>query len=90
MKIDMIDNMREIEVAYSLLKSEADDKEDPFDQNYKKLKTKIDTVDKSSDEFKMIADYTKNTHASTHSHYKLKLEQVREWKIKFCSILIIV
>lgn len=36
----MLDNLLEIEVAYSLLKG-GDSGEDPIDNHYKKLKTKI-------------------------------------------------
>lgn len=33
-------------------------------------------VDKESEEFKMICDYVSNTHAKTHNHYKLKVQEV--------------
>lgn len=74
----MLDNLSEIEIAYSLLKSEdGDDKNaDPIDKHYQKLKTKVDVLDKKSDEYKMIENYVANTHASTHSHYKLAVEEV--------------
>nr|XP_045597735.1 poly [ADP-ribose] polymerase 1-like isoform X1 [Procambarus clarkii] len=77
-KIGMLDNLSEIEVAYNLLTSEDDgDKDaDPIDKHYHKLKTKMDVLDKDSDEFKMIQDYVTNTHATTHSHYKLLVEEV--------------
>lgn len=39
----MLDNLLDIEVAYSLLRGGAQDNEnDPIDINYEKLKTKID------------------------------------------------
>lgn len=41
-KIDMLDNLLEIEVAYSLLKSGDDGGQDPIDVHYKKLKTDIE------------------------------------------------
>ncbi|KAK8406811.1 hypothetical protein O3P69_007397 [Scylla paramamosain] len=76
-KIAMLDNLSEIEIAYSLLKSEDDGDKgaDPIDKHYRKLKTKVDVLDKSSDEFKMIQDYVKNTHAATHSHYSLVVDE---------------
>ncbi|XP_071539623.1 poly [ADP-ribose] polymerase 1 [Panulirus ornatus] len=77
-KIAMLDNLSEIEVAYSLLKSEDDEEDkdgDPIDKHYHKLKTKMDVLDKKSDEYKMIQDYVTNTHAATHSHYKLVVEE---------------
>ena len=78
----MIDSMREIELAYNLLKSEGDAEEDPFDKHYKKLKTDIQPLDKNSEEYKMVEKYTKNTHAATHSYYKLKIDQVRKTCLK--------
>lgn len=74
----MLDNLLEIEVAYSLLEtSEGDGKRDAIDVHYDKLKTDINVLDKKSDEFKILEKYVKNTHAATHSMYKLKIEQVK-------------
>lgn len=77
-KISMLDNLSEIEIAYSLLKSEDEENKDadPIDKHYVKLKTKVDVLDKKSDEYKMIENYVTNTHAATHSHYKLGVEEV--------------
>lgn len=77
-KVAMLDNLSEIEVAYNLLKSEGDEDKDadPIDKHYRKLNTKIDVVDKKSEEFSMIKKYVSNTHASTHGHYKLVVEEV--------------
>ncbi|XP_064103766.1 poly [ADP-ribose] polymerase 1-like [Macrobrachium nipponense] len=78
-KIGMLDNLSEIEVAYNLLKSEDDEEDksaDPIDKHYRKLKTKMEVLDHSSSEFKMIEKYVNNTHATTHSHYKLVVEDV--------------
>lgn len=74
----MLDNLSEIEIAYSLLKSEDNEDKgaDPIDKHYRKLKTKVEVVNKKSDEFKMLQTYVSNTHASTHSHYTLKIEEV--------------
>ena len=38
----MLDNLLEIEVAYSLLKSGGDEEKDPIDLNYEKLKTHLE------------------------------------------------
>lgn len=74
----MLDNLSEIEVAYNLLKSEDDEDKgaDPIDKHYRKLKTNVAVMEKDSDEFKMIKDYVSNTHATTHSHYKLDVLEV--------------
>lgn len=41
-KVEMLDNLLDIEVAYSLLRGGSDDSsKDPIDVNYEKLKTDI-------------------------------------------------
>lgn len=46
----MLDNLLDIEVAYSLLRGGAQDNEnDPIDINYEKLKTKIEVGSRRSD-----------------------------------------
>ena len=40
----MLDNLMEIEIAYSLLKS-GDDGKDPIDASYEKLKTDIEVIE---------------------------------------------
>lgn len=74
----MLDNLSEIELAYSLLKSEDEEDKgsDPIDKHYRKLKTKVEVLDKKCDEFQMIEKYVSNTHAATHSHYKLVIDEV--------------
>ncbi|XP_062619939.1 poly [ADP-ribose] polymerase 1-like [Saccostrea cucullata] len=74
-KTEMLDNLMELEVAYSLLKG-GDAGEDPIDNHYKKLKTDMEPLDKSSEEFKRICEYVKNTHAATHNQYDLHVEEV--------------
>lgn len=75
-KIEMVESLSEIEVAYNLLKSEGGDNaegESPIDKHYKKLNTKIEEVAFDSDEYNVLQQYITNTHAATHSHYKLKI-----------------
>ncbi|KAF6073567.1 poly(ADP-ribose) polymerase 1 [Phyllostomus discolor] len=76
-KVEMLDNLLDIEVAYSLLKGGSDDSsKDPIDVNYEKLKTDIKVVDKDSEEAKIIRKYVKNTHATTHNAYDLKVLEI--------------
>ena len=78
-KISMLDSLLEIEVAFNLLKSEEKEnskEKDPIDAHYEKLKTKIQVLDRKSDEFKILEKYVKNTHASTHGNYTLEIEQI--------------
>ncbi|CAJ1078015.1 poly polymerase 1 [Seriola dumerili] [Xyrichtys novacula] len=76
-KVQMLDNLLDIEVAYSLLRGGAQDNDnDPIDINYEKLKTKIEVVDKTTDEAKIIMQYVKNTHAATHNTYTLEVQEI--------------
>jgi poly [ADP-ribose] polymerase len=76
-KTQMIDNLLEIEIAYSMLKGSQDEQnEHPIDVHYKKLKSIIEPIDKNTEEFKRIEQYMINTHASTHKQYTLKLNQL--------------
>ncbi|XP_047370272.1 poly [ADP-ribose] polymerase [Vespa velutina] len=76
MKCKMLEALLEMEIAYSLLHGKTDDKKNPLDAHYEQLKTKIDVLDKSSKDYDVIKQYVKNTHASTHSHYELEIEDV--------------
>ncbi|KAM8847132.1 poly [ADP-ribose] polymerase 1 [Synchiropus picturatus] len=76
-KVQMLDNLLDIEVAYSLLRGGAQDVDsDPIDINYEKLKTKIEVVDKNSKEAEIINQYVKNTHAATHNTYTLEIQEI--------------
>lgn len=73
-KVEMLDNLLDIEVAYSLLRAGSDDTgKDPIDVNYEKLKTDIKVVDRDSEEAQTIRKYVKNTHATTHNAYDLEV-----------------
>nr|AAB35560.1 NAD+:protein(ADP-ribosyl)-transferase, ADPRT [Xenopus, Peptide Partial, 607 aa] [Xenopus] len=76
-KVQMLDNLLDIEVAYSLLRGGADDGEkDPIDVKYEKIKTDIKVVAKDSEESRIICDYVKNTHADTHNAYDLEVLEI--------------
>ena len=65
------------QIAYSLLSGGEKEKDvDPIDAHYKKLKTEIEVLEKTTEEFKVIEEYVKNTHASTHTQYSLEIEEV--------------
>ena len=63
----------------NLLKGDADDEQDPLDAHYAKLRTEVQDLDRSSDEFEMMERYVKNTHAATHNQYTLDVQQVRAY-----------
>ncbi|KAL0840559.1 hypothetical protein ABMA28_015776 [Loxostege sticticalis] len=73
-KTEMLDNLLEIEIAYSLLKTDSDEGGSPIDAHYRKLKAEIGPLEPDSAEFAMIAEYMANTHATTHGHYSLEIE----------------
>jgi len=75
-KIDMLDSLLEIEIAYSLLSGEKEKDVDPIDAHYKKLKTEVEVLEQDTEEFRVIQEYVANTHASTHTQYSLEIQQV--------------
>ncbi|PSN54639.1 Poly [ADP-ribose] polymerase [Blattella germanica] len=81
-KLDMLESLMEIEIAYNMLKtkSEGDDEMHPIDVHYKKLNTSIEVLDKKSVEFDLLQKYVQNTHAKTHGHYDLEILEV--FKVK--------
>ncbi|XP_046804661.1 poly [ADP-ribose] polymerase isoform X2 [Lucilia cuprina] len=73
----MLDSLLEIECAYNLLQTE-DSKEDvnPIDKHYEQLKTKLEPIDKNSEEFSLLQKYVQNTHAATHNMYELEIVDI--------------
>lgn len=88
----MLDNLKEIECAYSLLKSSSGGSEDdPLDAHYKSLNTKIEPLDRKTEEFDLIEQYTQNTHAKTHSSYSLDVDEVCALcDLPHCNLIILV
>ena len=75
-KIDMIDNLMEIEIAYNLMNADTDSDINPLDAHYEQLKTELVPLKKDSEEFQLIEKYVQNTHAATHDTYTLDVEDV--------------
>ena len=76
-KIEIVDSLIEIETAYSILQDHTEDEnQNPIDQNYEKLKTKINVLDRKTDEFQIIQEYVEKTHAKTHTDYTLEINNV--------------
>uniref|UniRef100_A0A3B5L854 Poly [ADP-ribose] polymerase n=1 Tax=Xiphophorus couchianus TaxID=32473 RepID=A0A3B5L854_9TELE len=70
-KVEMLDNLLDIEVAYSLLRGGAQDNE--------KVRNMLDNpqvVDKTTQEAEIIMQYVKNTHAATHNTYTLEVQDI--------------
>ena len=84
-KIELVQNLMEIELASRMLKrkpkAEGDDgdageDEDPMDTHYKSLNSKIKPVSRGSEDFALVEKYLQNTHATTHNQYELELVNV--------------
>ncbi|KAK2965174.1 hypothetical protein RJ640_019929, partial [Escallonia rubra] len=75
-KLEMVEALGEIEVATKLLEDIAGMQEDPLYYQYQRLHCDLAPVDVDSKEFRMIATYTKNTHAKTHSNYAVDIVQI--------------
>ncbi|XP_076649690.1 poly-(ADP-ribose) polymerase [Halictus rubicundus] len=75
-KCEMLDALLEMEIAYSLLHTKVDSSQNPLDAHYKQLNADIKVLKKESEEYKLIEQYVKNTHASTHNLYDLEIEDV--------------
>lgn len=75
-KTEMLESLLEMELAYGLLNEKTDDKKNPIDAHYEQLKTEIVPLDKSSEEHKLLINYVENTHAPTHTNYKLEVEEI--------------
>lgn len=76
-KIDMLEALRDIELASKLIGSTGGGTdEDPLDINYKKLCCNIVPVPHDSDDFELVKRYLERTHAPTHTEWNLELEDV--------------
>ncbi|RNA39365.1 poly [ADP-ribose] polymerase, partial [Brachionus plicatilis] len=75
-KIEMLNYLLDIEIAYNILKTHSNSSEAPIDMHYKKLNCQIEVLDKNSEEFSLILKYVQNTHAATHYTYNLIVEDV--------------
>jgi poly [ADP-ribose] polymerase 1 len=75
-KREILDNLIEVEIAYSMLQQDTDDKLNPLDAHYGQLKTEVSPIDHESEEFTLIQQYVQNTHAATHDAYALEVVDV--------------
>jgi poly [ADP-ribose] polymerase 1 len=74
----MLNSLLDIEIAYNILKTDGDssNEDDPIDIHYKKLNCEMSVLDHDSDEFKLLVKYVQNTHAATHTYYKLVVQDI--------------
>ncbi|KAG0004927.1 Poly [ADP-ribose] polymerase 2 [Entomortierella chlamydospora] len=81
-KLEMLESLGEIEVAQKLMKENKKIIADaytvnPLDQQFESLKlNKFEPMDKDSERYKLIDQFVKNSHGSTHNYYDLVIEDV--------------
>lgn len=75
-KTEMLESLMEMEFAYGLLNSKSDATVNPIDGHYKQLNTDIHPLDQQSEEFRLLEQYVRNTHAETHRNFELDIEDI--------------
>ncbi|XP_050442642.1 poly [ADP-ribose] polymerase [Adelges cooleyi] len=77
-KLEIITNLMEIEIAYNMMddKCSKDSTLHPLDSHYLKLNSVIEVLDSKMNEFSIIEQYIRNTHAETHGTYTLDIKDV--------------
>lgn len=77
-EIELLEALDDIEVAFSFLKSDTNNRLNPIDQQYEQLKCQLRPVDPTEDVYQMIDKYLQSTHATTHQQYKMQIEDIFE------------
>jgi len=84
-KIELLEILSDISRGIKVMdikkeKSEEEDKivevPNPLDVQYKKLNVKLEPLDKTSDDFMLIEKYIQTTHGSTHTLWKMEVENI--------------
>ena len=84
-KIELVDALRQLEVATSLLRSPRAERlqqrsVDELDAHYAKLRCDLTLLEAGGAEHAMVMSYLANTHAPTHREYRLELEHA--WRVE--------
>lgn len=77
-KLELLEALKEVDAAIKILNAKVAGEESPIDTHYNKLNCNMTTLKKDSKDFKLIQEYVKNTHGSTHRNYTLDIEDVFE------------
>lgn len=83
-KMNMLEALLEIEVAYNLLTVKEEKEEgkenaqaqNPIDLHYDQLKANLQPLERDDPEFERLLRYVRNTHAETHNMYDLDVEAI--------------
>jgi len=76
-KLALLTALGDIEVAFKMV-NKSDGVEHPIDSNYKKLRCRMRTVARDEAVFDVVTTYMKQTHAPTHTEYRLELVDLFE------------
>ncbi|THU50464.1 hypothetical protein C4D60_Mb06t20490 [Musa balbisiana] len=81
-KLEMVESLAEIEIATKLLKDDSETqvvlmlKDDPLYCRYEQLHCELSPIEADTNEFAMVKKYLLNTHAKTHSGYRVDIVQI--------------
>lgn len=70
-KIALLEALSDIQIAVKMVQSSEDSDEHPLDRQYHSLRCKMQPLDSSNPEYKVIEKYLQSTHAPTHSDYTM-------------------
>lgn len=68
-KVEMLDAISDMKIASTFLAHY--DEGNPVDEYYEKLNINLTPLEKDDPVFKLLSDYVKNTHATTHTNFNL-------------------
>jgi len=80
-KLSMLEALTDIEIANRLMQDSGKVGRysvNPMDINYKKLKTRITPLNRFTQEYDIICNCVKNTHAEIHSYFNVELDDIFE------------
>jgi poly [ADP-ribose] polymerase len=77
-KLEMLQSLEEIQVFTRLLDEGGLADTNELDSNYAKLNMKISPLDKNTPTYQLLLKYVANTHAATHTAYRLNVLDIFE------------
>lgn len=75
-KITLLEALSDIRIVVKMVQSGEDSDEHPLDRQYHSLQCKLQPLDPSSNEFKVIEKYLQSTHAPTHRDYTMTVLEI--------------
>ncbi|KAM7400173.1 hypothetical protein PAMA_004733 [Pampus argenteus] len=75
-KIKLLEALSDIQIAVKMVQSSGGGDEHPLDRQYQSLHCKLQHIDSSSHEYKLIEQYLQSTHAPTHCTYTMTVMDI--------------